>query len=65
MDLLIKVSLGIIAAVVAIASGLLIALLPYWLVGSLATSGIKAVAKDCGKHYGIERYLVVGDWFCP
>jgi len=35
-----------------------------WLAISLATSGIKAVASDCGHTYGIES-VVSGDWFCP
>ena len=35
-----------------------------WVGGSLITSGVKAVTEDCGKTYGIEKF-VSGDWFCP
>lgn len=35
-----------------------------WLIGSLATSSIKAISDDCGIRYGIEK-LVSGNWFCP
>jgi hypothetical protein len=38
--------------------------LKLWLVGSLLTSGIKAISGHCGQTYGIES-VVSGNWFCP
>lgn len=37
--------------------------LKVYLVGSIVTSGIKALSNSCGKQYWIE-WLINGDWFC-
>ena len=40
----------------------LLALIPYWVIGSAVTSGVKSVSDDCGKTYPVP--LVSQDWFC-
>lgn len=42
-----------------------LALLPYYIGGSIIVSGVKAVSDNCGTRYPIESFGLAGDWFCP
>jgi hypothetical protein len=57
MNLVIEVILTILIAVVLVFA-------KFWLIGSLFTSGIKAISDKCNTTYAIER-VVDGHWFCP
>ena len=40
--------------------------LKVWIVGSLITSGVKAVSDKCGTTYSVEGVVgITGNWFCP
>ena len=47
-------------AVVAMA----ILALKLWLVGSVITSGVKAISDSCDQTYPVEA-VVSANWFCP
>jgi hypothetical protein len=58
MEFLIKIIFGLVLVLAVLCFKI-------WLWGSLATSGVKAIAGSCGKTYGIESIpMINGNWFC-
>ena len=55
---------AVITMLLLIMLGIVVAIAPTWLAFSVVTSGVKALAGNCGERYGIEA-VVAGDWFCP
>lgn len=60
---LINLVVGVLG-VLAVCAFIAITLAPFWLMGSIITSGLKKVEKKCGTEYVIERYYIAGDLFC-
>lgn len=60
----VEITVRLILIVFIFSFAISIAVFKLWLIGSLATSSIKAISDDCGTRYGIEK-VVSGNWFCP